>query len=281
MAIILDDAVKEIISKASLEQTSSLLRGATAVTPYEAAAENPDSIISSASKAYNAIEGGAEALASVPLIATQIVTQVVTNVSMYATEKIGKALVEVIMPPSPAEIFGKAAQEATKFIKSAGELIKELTSDCEQLNLDDAKKMQEEAIKEKAKKQMEKVNAMKKQVQTVVSAVQTQCENLQKYITQGEAWVEKNANEIEEKAKKRIDEVIDVQVAKILYEKKKFIEGMAEGIAKRTADIANKTLKKITKEQIDKINAIKQKIIITAKALIGKALLALMAALGL
>ena len=51
MAIILDDAVKEIISKASLEQTSSLLRGATAVTPYEAAAENPDSIISSASKA--------------------------------------------------------------------------------------------------------------------------------------------------------------------------------------------------------------------------------------
>ena len=93
---------------------------------------------------------------------------------------------------------------------------------------------------------------------------------MQKYITQGEAWVEKNANEIEEKAKKRIDEVIDVQVAKILREKKQFIEGMAEGIAKRTADIANKTLKKITKEQIDKINAIKQKIIITEKVVIIK-----------
>ena len=122
---------------------------------------------------------------------------------------------------------------------------------------------------------------MKKQVKDVVAKVQEQCINLQKYITQGEAWVEKNANEIEAKAKNQIDEVVDTQVAKILNDKKEFIDGMADGIAKRTADVLNKALKKLTKEKIDKINADKQKVINDAKAKVGKALLNLMATLGL
>ena len=56
---------------------------------------------------------------------------------------------------------------------------------------------------------------------------------------------------------------------------------MAEGLAKRTADVANKIIEKLTKEKIDKINAQKQKIINKVKAQIGFALLNLMATLGL
>ena len=51
--------------------------------------------------------------------------------------------------------------------------------------------------------------------------------------------------------------------------------------AKRNANKANKALEKSTKERSDKINANKQKIKIIAKSKIGKALLNLMATLGM
>lgn len=273
MSIVLENSVKETLAKAALEQSSSMIKGSIGVTPYEA--------VETAGMVYGVIEGGAEALAAAPAIAAQLAAQIVGNVSVYATEKLGKVMAEILMPPTPGEIFGKAGQEVSKFLKSAGDIMKELSSDSEKQNSDDAKKKQEEAIAEKAKKQKEKANAMKKRVQAVVAKVQEQCINLQKYITQGEAWVEKNANEIEAKAKKQIDEVVDKQVAKILEDKKKFIDGMADGIAKRTADVTNKALKKLTKEKLDKINAEKQKVINKAKAKVGKALLNLMATLGL
>ena len=273
MSIVLENSVKETLAKAALEQSSSMIKGSTGVTPYEA--------VETAGMVYGVVEGGAEALAAAPAIAAQLTAQIVGNVSVYAAEKLGKVMAEVLMPPTPGEIFGKAGQEVSKFLKSAGDIMKELSSDSEKQNSDDAKKKQEEAIDEKAKKQKEKANAMKKQVQDVVAKVQEQCINLQKYITQGEAWAEKNANEIEAKAKKQIDEVVDTQVAKILDDKKEFIDGMADGIAKRTADVANKALKKLTKEKLDKINSAKQKVTNVAKAKVGKALLNLMATLGL
>ena len=273
MSIVLENSAKETLDKAALEQSSSFIKGATGVTPYEA--------ISTAGMVYGVVEGGTEALIAAPAIVTQIAMQIATNLSAYAAEKLGKAMAEVLMPPTPGEIFGKAGQEVSKFLKSAGDIMKELSSDSEKQNSDDALKKQEEAINEKAKKQKEKANAMKKQVQDVVAKVQEQCINLQKYITQGEVWAEKNANEIEAKAKKQIDEVVDTQVAKILNDKKEFIDGMADGIAKRTADVLNKALKKLTKEKLDKINAAKQKVTNVAKAKVGKALLNLMATLGL
>lgn len=273
MSIVLENSVKETLAKAALEQSSSMIKGSTGVTPYEA--------VETAGMVYGVVEGGAEALAVAPAIAAQLTAQIVGNVSVYAAEKLGKVMAEVLMPPTPGEIFGKAGQEVSKFLKSSGDIMKELSSDSEKQNSDDAKKKQEEAIDEKAKKQKEKANAMKKQVQDVVAKVQEQCINLQKYITQGEVWAEKNANEIEAKAKKQIDEVVDTQVAKILDDKKEFIDGMADGIAKRTADVANKALKKLTKEKLDKINTAKQKVTNVAKAKVGKSLLNLMATLGL
>ena len=78
-----------------------------------------------------------------------------------------------------------------------------------------------------------------------------------------------------------MDELVDTQSNKILTDKKNFIEGMSEGIAKRTADIANKNLEKLTKEKLDNINADKQRVTIIAKSKVGEALLNLMATLGL
>lgn len=273
MSIELENSAKETLAKASLEQSSSFIKGATGVTPYEA--------IATTGMVYGAIEGGAEALTEAPLIAMQLTTQIVNNVSAYAAEKLAKAMLEVLMPPTIDEVFGKAGKEVSKFLKSAGEIMKELSSDSETQNSNDAKKKQEEAINEKAKKQKEKANAMKKRVQDVVNWVQDQCVNLQNFITQGKEWAEKNAEDIEDKAKERIDKIIDAQVSKILEDKKVFIDGMAEGIARRTADIANENLKKLTKERVDKINAVKKKVEIIAKSKVGKALLNLMASLGL
>lgn len=273
MSIVLENSVKETIAKAAVEQSSSMIKGAIGITPYEA--------INAAGMAYGVIEGGVEAIASLPALAAQVTSQVAINVTTYAIEKLQNVLVELITPPTPGEIFGKAAQEATKFIKSAGELMKELSSDSEQQNSDDALKKQEEAINEKAKKQLEKVNKLKKNIQDIIAKVPEQCANIQKFISQGPEWVENTANDIEEKAKKQIDEKVFVQANKILEDKRKFINNMADGIARRTADVANKTLKKLTKEKIDKINASKQKAINTAKSKVGKALLNLMASLGL
>lgn len=273
MSIVLENSVKEKLAKASLEQSSSFIKGATGVTPYET--------VETAGMVYGGIENGVEALIAAPAIATQITAQIITNVSVYAAERLGAAMAEVLMPPTPDEIFSKAQKETSKFIKNAGDIMKELSSNSEKQNSDDAKKKQEEAINENAKKQKENAAAMKAQIEKIVSGVESQCENLKKHITQGYDWAEKNANEIESKAKNRIDEVINTQVSKILNDKKEFIDGMADGIAKRTADEANKNLKKLTKERVDKINADKQKIKIIAKSKIGKALLNLMATLGM
>lgn len=273
MSIVLENSAKETLDKAALEQSSSFIKGATGVTPYEA--------IATTGMVYGAIEGGAEALTEAPLIAMQLTTQIVNNVSTYAAEKLGKAMAEVLMPPTPDEIFSKAGQEVSEFLKSAGDIMKKLSSDSEQQNSDDAKKKQEEAINENAKKQKEKANAMKQRVQDIVNWVQDQCVNLQNFITQGKEWVQNGAEDIEDKAKERIDEVIDKQVAKILEDKKEFIDGMAEGIAERIADKTNKALEKLTKERVDKINANKQKIKIIAMSKVAKALLNLMATLGM
>lgn len=273
MSIVLENSVKETLAKAALEQSSSLIKGSIGVTPYEVA--------ETGGMVYGVIAGGAEAIAAAPAIAAKLVEQIVTNVSTYAAEKLGKVMVEILMPPTPDEIFGKAAKEVPKFIKGVGDLMKELCTDSESQNSNDAMNKQIEAITEKAKKQIEKALKLKEQVQDIVNEIKEKCANLQEYITQGEQWAERNANEIEAKAKKRIDEKIDVQVAKILEDKKMFIDGISDGIAKRTADVANKVLKKLTKEKLDKINAAKQKIINAAKAKIGKALLNLMATLGI
>lgn len=269
MSIVLENSEKETLDKAALEQSSSFIKGATGVTPYEA--------ISTAGM----IEGGAEALIAAPVIVTQIATQIATNVSTYAAEKLGKEMAEVLMPPTPDEISSLVEKKVSKKLKSAGVILKEVSSDSEEQNSEDAKNKQEEAINENAKKQKEKANAMKQRVQDIVANAQEECNKLRKdYIKESKRF-KKDAEDIEDKAKERINEVIDKQVAKILEDKKEFIDGMAEGIAERIADKTNKDIKKSTKERIDKTNADKQKIKIIAKSKVGKALLNLMATLGM
>ena len=61
----------------------------------------------------------------------------------------------------------------------------------------------------------------------------------------------------------------------------KALEEAKAKFAEKPEDVANKALKKLTKEKLDKINAAKQKVTNVAKAKVGKALLNLMATLGL
>ena len=269
----IDEATGETLTKAAIEQSSSMLKGAIGITPYEA--------VETAGMAYGAIVGGVEALAEAPAIAIKLTEQIIEDVSVHAAKKLEKAMLEILMPPKLNDITGKAKKEVSKFLKSAGDIMKEILSDSEKQNYDDALKKQQEAIEENAKQQKEKAFKLKNKVQNIVGEVQEQCVNLGKYITQGKEWAEENANEIEEKAIEQIDKIIDEQVAKILKDKQDFIDSMAEGLAKRTADVANKIIEKLTKEKIDKINAQKQKIINKVKAQIGCALLNLMATLGL
>lgn len=269
MSIVLENSEKETLDKAALEQSSSFIKGATGVTPYEA--------ISTAGM----IEGGAEALIAAPVIVTQIATQIATNVSTYAAEKLGKAMAEVLMPPTPDEISSLVEKKVSKKLKSAGVILKEVSSDSEEQNSEDAKKKQEESINENAKKQKENSNVMKQRIKYIVDGIPEKCVNLQKNIIKGEKSVKNEAENIEKKAKERIDEIIKIQVDKILKDKEEFIDGIADGMAERIADKTNKDIKKSTKERIDKTNADKQKIKIIAKSKVGKALLNLMATLGM
>ena len=79
MSIILENSAKETLAKAALEESSSFIKGATGVNPYEA--------IATTGMVYGVIEGGTEALFEAPVIVTQLTTQIVTNVSVYAAEK--------------------------------------------------------------------------------------------------------------------------------------------------------------------------------------------------
>lgn len=273
MAVELENNVKETLSKAALEQSSSFINGAIGVTPYEA--------IGTVGMMAGTIEGGLDALAEAPVIAMKLSTQLATNVSLHAAEKLQGALADILIPPTPADILGKAMGEVSKYRKTVGKMLEELNKDAEQTNAEEEEKQQEEAIKEKAKKQKEKIARMKERVQKIVGDVQEQCANISYFITSGEPWVEKQVEIIEKKANKRIDEVIDAQVKKILEEKEAFIDGIAEGLAKSTADKLNKKLKKMTKEKLEKINRKKQKIANIAKSKVAKALLNLMASMGL
>lgn len=273
MAVELENNVKETLSKAALEQSSSFINGAIGVTPYEA--------IGTVGMMAGTIEGGLDALAEAPIIAMKLSTQLATNVSLHAAEKLQGALADVLIPPTPADILGKAMKEVSRYRKTVGQMIEELNKDSEKTNAEEAEKQQEEAISEKAKKQRKNAARMKERVQKIVADVQEQCANISYFITSGEPWVKKQAEIIEKKANKRIDEVIDAQVKKILEEKQEFIDGIAEGLAKATAKEVDKKLKNMTKEKLEKINRNRQKIANIAKSKVSKALLNLMASMGL
>lgn len=273
MAVELENNVKETLSKAALEQSSSFINGAIGVTPYEA--------VGTVGMMAGTIEGGLDALAEAPVIAMKLSTQLATNVSLYAAEKLQKAMTEILIPPTPADILGEAMGEVSKYRKTVGEMIANLNKDSEKTNAEEEEKQQEEAIEEKAKKQKENAVSLKERVQNIVADVQEQCANISYFITSGEPWVEKQVENIEKKAKERIDKVIDASVEKILEEKEDFIEGMAEGLAKATADKLNKKEEKLTKEKLEKINRNRQKIANIAKSKVAKALLNLMASMGL
>ncbi len=273
MPIVLENSIKETISKACLQKTSSFIEGETGSNPFDAA--------ESLGNTVGIITGGFEAILALPTLALKITSQVVTNVSTYAAKKLGTALAEVIMPPSPAEILGEAAKKTKDYIKSVGELIKELSADAEKTNEENAKAKQTESINQKTQKHKENISKVKAKVNKIVKEVNEKCTNINNFISAGSEWVEKQATIIEQKSIGEIDKVLDANIKKILKDKKEFIQNLSDGIARRNADQINKAQKKITKEKLDKIVRAKQKLVNKAKAKIGSALLNLMAKLGL
>lgn len=273
MPIVLENSIKETISKACLQKTASFIKGETGVNPFDAA--------ESLGNTVGIIDGGIEAILEAPKLVITITAQVVTSVSTYAAKKLGTALAEVLMPPTPAEIMGEAAKKSKKYIKSVGELIKELSADAEKTNEDDALAKQTESLNKSIQKHKENIAKIKAKVNKIVGEVNEKCTNITKFVSSGPEWVEKEATIAEEKAIHAIDETVDKNVSSLLKKKKDFIQNISDGIAKRNADKINKLQKKITKEKLDKVIRQKQKLVNKAKAKIGSALLNLMAKLGL
>lgn len=273
MPIVLENSIKEKLSVASVQKTASFINGAVGINPFE--------ITETLGNVVGVIAGGVEAILELPTLVIKITSQIVTNVATYAAKKVGAAIGEIIMPPSPMDILGASAKKTKDYIQSVGDLLKELTSDSEQLNADDALAKQTEAINNKIAKYKEKIAKFKSKVDKIVGTVNEKCGNIANFIAAGPEWVEDQATIIEEMATNEIDKVVDESLGKIIKIKTDFINGLSDGLAKRTANVINKVQKKLLKNKLDKVAQAKQKIINKAKAKIGSALLNLMAKLGL
>ena len=269
MPIALSDSLYKKINDGAVDASSAFLSGET-TTVFSTAAAGGATVAAGAGAAQLATEVG-----------PQLVAQVVASVTTNAAAKVGQALGEVLAPPSIADISAKAASAINNYVMSAGDLMKELLADSEDnqdnAQLDNMKKSCDETYSEISAKAAN----MKKKVDELLGPVEEQCQKITAYIIQGPEWVTRKLNWIEEEANKNVNEFIDTQKQQILDKKNGFIESQAEGLAQRKAEIINQETRKKLKKQIDEIKILKEKAIIKAKALVGKALLNLMATLGL
>lgn len=254
----------------------TLARGGETVSNIVNIANATASAIESVDTLKNLIQSG-----EVVSLASDLALQLSNDVASYIGTKLGEASGKILALPTASDILGKAANQMKDHIRSASDILKSMLTNTE----DEQKQSQDNALKNRVadikNKATSKLGEITKTLNNYAKEVGKWSEEITAYIVEGPDWVEEKMQMYENIAFAYISNYVDQGVKFITDYKEETVNTLADAIAKKEADLYNKTLEKKTKKTLDEINQSKQKILNKAKSKVGAALLKLYATLGL
>ena len=215
------------------------------------------------------------------VLASKIQQLLSGEIAMYASSYIGTKVGDLLSPPSIGDIQAKMSSYLGKYIENPAEIMKELMSPMELLDISSLQSDLNELIGGLQALIAEQVAEMMKEVNKYVDEAVEAINSVTAYIVKGPAWVEAQLDIINNKAKSSIDGFVGTYYNKLNKEKQKFIDAQAEKLAKKMAAKMNEKIFKVTFEIIKKPQQILAKAKAKAMSAVKGALLNLKATIGL
>lgn len=215
-------------------------------------------------------------------VASGLTMLVIDDVTQYATAYTAEKIGQLLVPPTLGEITGLAMSYISKYTKSGGDIIKEMTTTLESTmsvteSLDVTK-----AINGLMKIVNEYVGDITEEVGYYVNTkLPNWMDGISAYIQQGPKYVEDKVRWVDDQCCYQVEKVVGKGANFLMEKKQKVINGLAEAMGEAAAKVINKKLEKVTKETVDEVKKQVAKVTAIAKAAISAALLGLKAKLGL
>lgn len=222
-------------------------------------------------------------LPQVPALMQQIASEAV----MAAAAKIQEVLMEEVtkitakVVSMPSDIMKEAGKVTAEKIKKPGDYLKAFNSNTEDLLKSDETKMAAEALEKKVTDIKKKIDKVKKIPEDILKWVNTNVTPITEMIYNGPQAIEDAVNAFVGDAGNVASQQIRTALEGVYKEIEDFTKKQGKTIGTFAAEEINKLTAETAKATFDKINEVKNTAITVAKAAIGKALLNMMAALGL
>lgn len=215
------------------------------------------------------------------VLASKIQELLSGEIAMYAASYIGTKVGDLLAPPNIGDIQAKMSSYLGDYIENPADIIKELMSPMELLDVNSLKSDINDLIGGLQAMVAEKVGEMMDKVNEYVDEAVEAINSVTAYIAKGPAWVEAQLDMINNKAKSSIDEFVGKYYNTLNAEKQKFIDAQAEKLAKKMAAKMNEKIFKTTFEMIKKPQQLLAQAKAKAMSAAKDALLNLKATIGL
>ena len=209
-----------------------------------------------------------------------LTNRVITNVSMSGAAYLGQKLGQLMTPPSISDIVNTAQSYLGKYVKTPGEILKNLQTEAEEEVEETLTKNINGALSNLNEEISGNMGNLKNSISSVTGDAQEWVSKINKYINQGPKWVISQVKMIDKQAREEIQKQIGEQTKKLEDKKQSVVNGLAESYARKTANVANEAIFNTTYDKLKKVLILKAKAENTAKGLAKQALMILKATLG-
>lgn len=215
-------------------------------------------------------------------VASGLTTLVIEDVTEYATAYVAEKVGQLLTPPTLNEITSLASSYMSKYIMSAEDIMKELTTTLESTTSTTESLDINKSINSLMNTVNEHVGKITGEVgEFVNNKLPNWMDGIGTYIQQGPKYVKDKVRCVDEQCCYQIEKVVGKGTDFLFDKKQNMINSIAEGTAKVMADVVNKKTKKQQKDKLDKTKKAIAKTTAVARAATSAALLGLKAKLGL
>lgn len=272
--------LKEKIIAKAIDKGSAFLTGSptTVFTTVSNVAETTGQVMGSAAAVpFKAMNTAADLMELVPAVSTIMIA----DISAYLGMRLGEAVGEMAALPTPADILGKSQKKVAEKVKSAQQILMELSQDSEKNSEEEAENAKQAKFKKFQNNVAKTIGKVNKVMDKIGGDVQNWAAEICSYMNEGPIWVTEKANLYEDIAFAYIGKFIDDKKKIVLDAKAQIVDDLSESLANKTAKAIDKAAERHAKKRLDKVTQTNKQAENKAKAKIGKALLKLYAQLGL
>ena len=209
---------------------------------------------------------------------TGAIVQQMTAMIMEGTVGYAMKALASIKPP---DILGKAAQVMSDFLISAGDLMKELLLNKDELNALNVIELRLGLIKKIKNFLAQIINKVLEKIAKKLEPLAKKIESILKYAAQGIIWVDQQLTTLANMIVKSAQTEIDKCVAAIQKKIDDIGDRIAERFAKQLASVINNKLKDAIRKQLMKAQKAIQQAKAKAITMATKAIMTLLANLGI